>query len=175
MTDSEVIASSGDDPGLFGAIFERHFLAIHRYLHRRVGLHLAEDLASETFVIAFRRRASYDPGQEDARPWLFGIATNLLRRHHRTERRQLLAFARTGADPVAGSDPALEAAEDRAQAEAAWPVLAEALAAVRPSDRDVLLLYAWTDLTYQEVAPALGCPWARSGPGWPAPAGWCGG
>jgi RNA polymerase sigma factor (sigma-70 family) len=158
ITDAEVIASSEKDPRLFGAIFERHYVAIHRYLHRRVGLDLAEDLASETFVVAFRRRTSYDAAQENARPWLFGIATNLLRRHRRTERRMLAAYAKTGADPLVAADQELDAAEDRAEAEAAGPFLAEALAALRPADRDVLLLYAWADLSYQEVAGALGVP-----------------
>jgi RNA polymerase sigma-70 factor (ECF subfamily) len=143
---------------MFGAIFERHFVAIHRYLERRVGLHLAEDLASETFVVAFRRRATYDGGQDNARPWLFGIATNLLRRHWRTERRQLTAYAKTGTDPVVAFDPALDAAEDRAQAEAVEQPVAAALGALRPEDRDVLLLYAWADLSYREVATALGVP-----------------
>jgi RNA polymerase sigma factor (sigma-70 family) len=143
---------------LFGAIFERHFVPIHRYLNRRVGLDLAEDLASETFVVAFRRRAGYDWGREDARPWLFGIATNLMRRYRRTERRKLAAYARIGVDPLVASDPDLDAAEDRAQSQAAGPVLAQALAALRPGDRDVLLLHAWADLSYQEIAGALGVP-----------------
>jgi DNA-directed RNA polymerase specialized sigma24 family protein len=98
---------------LFGAIFERHFVPIHRYLNRRVGLDLAEDLASETFVVAFRRRAGYDWGREDARPWLFGIATNLMRRYRRTERRKLAAYARIGVNPLVASDSDLDAAEDQ--------------------------------------------------------------
>lgn len=109
-------------------------------------------------MIAFRRRASYDGDQDDARPWLFGIATNLIRRHSRTERRMLAAYAKTGADPLFALDPELDAAEDRAQAKAAGPFLAEALAALRPAERDVLLLYAWADLSYQEVARALEVP-----------------
>src|SRR5205823_4455183 len=86
ITDAEVIASSDSDPSEFGVLFHRHFLAIHRYLHRRVGPDLADDLASETFVIAFRNRAKYDTSHDDARPWLFGVATNLVRSHRRTER-----------------------------------------------------------------------------------------
>jgi RNA polymerase sigma-70 factor (ECF subfamily) len=95
---------------LFGAIFERHFVPIHRYLNRRVGLDLAEDLASETFVVAFHRRAGYDWGREGARPWLFGIATNLMRRYRRTERRRLAAYTRIGVDSLVASDPDLDAA-----------------------------------------------------------------
>lgn len=52
----------------------------------------------------------------------------------------------------------MDAAEDRAQAESVEQSLAAALAALRPEDRDVLLLYAWADLSYREVAAALGVP-----------------
>ena len=157
MTDAEVIASSDSDPDQFGVLFHRHFLAVHRYLHRRVGPDLADELASETFGIAFRRRATYDTSQADARPWLFGIATNLVRAHRRTERRKLAAYARTGVDPVA-TDPGFDAAEDRAAADSAGPALARALAALLPEQRDVLLMFAWADLSYQEIARALDCP-----------------
>jgi len=137
-------------------IFDRHFVAIHRYLHRRVGRELAEDLAAETFAVALRRRAGHDPHRADARPWLFGIAANLLRHHRRTERRQLVAYARSGVDPV--SEGGFEAADDRVDARAAGPALAWALAALKPWDREVLLLHAWADLTYQEIADALSIP-----------------
>jgi RNA polymerase sigma factor (sigma-70 family) len=156
LTDAEIIASSGPDPGQFALIFDRHFAAIHRYLHRRVGRELAEDLAAETFAVALRRRAGYDPHRADARPWLFGIAANLLRHHRRTERRQLVAYARTGADRV--SEGGFEAADERVDADAAGPALAGALGALKPWDREVLLLHAWADLTYQEIADALSIP-----------------
>jgi RNA polymerase sigma factor (sigma-70 family) len=152
------MATSGEDPGRFAVIFDRHFPAVHRYLRRRVGLDLADDLAAETFAVAFRRRRAFDAGREDARPWLFGIATNLLRRHRRTERRRLAAYARTGVDPVTVDDPGLEAVEGRVQADAASRALAHALASLRAEDRDVLLLFAWADLTYREIADALGIP-----------------
>jgi len=79
-----------------------------------------------------------------------------MRRYRRTERRKLAAYARIGVDPLVASDPDLDAAEDRAQSQGAGPVLAQALAALRPGDRDVLLLHAWADLSYQEIAGALG-------------------
>jgi RNA polymerase sigma factor (sigma-70 family) len=157
ITDAEVIASANEDPGRFRPIFDRHFVAIHRYLHRRVGLDLADDLASETFLVAIRGRARYDLTQEDARPWLFGIATNLLRHHRRAERRRFAAYGRRGVDPH-GPDPEMEAAEDRADAIASRLGLARALLALRSGDRDVLLLYAWAELSYREIARALGIP-----------------
>ena len=156
-TDAEDIASSDDDPERFGLLFYRHFPAIHRYVNRRVGPDLADDLASETFAIAFRRRATYDMSQGDARPWLFGIATNLVRSHRRTERRRLAAYARTAVDHMA-TTPEFEAAEERVRAARARPSLALALAALPPEHRDALLLFAWADLSYQEIAQALNCP-----------------
>src|SRR5690348_17849622 len=90
--DHELIRMSGDRPELFGQIFDRHAAAIHRYLARRVGATLADDLTAETFLIAFRGRDRYDIGQRDALPWLYGIAANLLRGHQRTELRQYRAL-----------------------------------------------------------------------------------
>jgi len=156
LSDAEIIASSRTAPDRFGAIFDRHFALIHRYLHRRVGQILADDLAAETFAIAFRERGNYHSDREDARPWLFGIAANLLRRHRRTERRSLAAYARSGVDPVA--EAGFDAVEDRVVADAAGASIAHALKRLRAEDREVLLLYAWADLTYHQIADALAIP-----------------
>jgi len=121
-----------------------------------VGPDRAEDLASETLVIAFRRRASYDRSREDARPWLLGIAANLLRDHRRSERRQLLAYARAPADRVFTDD--LEASDERLDADASGPAVALALAGLKPAQREILLLFAWGGLTYEEIGEALGIP-----------------
>lgn len=131
-------------------------MAIHRFLRPRVGPQLAEDIAAETFSVAFRRRDGYDLQRADARPWLFGIAANLLRHHRREERRRLLAYAKVGTPGAI--EPAFDDADARVDAGAAGPALALALAALRPWDREVLLLYAWADLTYQEIADALAIP-----------------
>jgi RNA polymerase sigma-70 factor (ECF subfamily) len=154
-TDAEIIRASQADPRLFAAIFDRHFDAIYRYLRRRVGESLADDLAAETFTTAFAVRGKYDLRREDARPWLYGIASNLLRHHYRREERQLRAYARTGVDPVQAD---LDEVLDRVDAATAGPRLARALASLDRRDRDVLLLYAWADLSYQDIADALGIP-----------------
>jgi RNA polymerase sigma-70 factor (ECF subfamily) len=154
-SDAAIIAASGGDPALFGEIFDRHSAAINRYLTRRLGASDGEDLTAETFVIAFRSRRRYDGSVEDARPWLFGIAANLLRRHWRTEQRRLRAYARTGVDPVADEIPD---AERRLDAAAAGPQLARALASISADDREVLLLFAWADLSYEQIALALEIP-----------------
>ena len=157
-TDAHIIAACEDEPERFRELFERHFGPTLGFLRRRIGSEIAEDLAIETFALAFRRRRTYDPTRHDARPWLLGIATNLLRHHRRAERRKLLAYARTGADPLGALDPGFEAAEARTDAGAVGPALALALANLRSSERDVLLLFAWADLSYTEIADALDVP-----------------
>jgi RNA polymerase sigma factor (sigma-70 family) len=153
-TDADCLARSLREPKAFELIFARHFRAVHRYLHRRAGRDLADELAAETFALAFERRASCR-ASGSVLPWLYGIATNLLRRHWRAERRQLRAYARTGVDPwVAYEDDAAT----RVDGAALGVRLARALAAMRPRERDALLLYALADLSYEEIALALDVP-----------------
>ena len=155
-SDADVITASRDEPAEFAAIFDRHFDAIHRYLARRVGSVLADDLASETFTIAFDIRGRYDVSRPDARPWLFGIATNLVRHHRRGEVRRLNAYARLDRASETGAD--LDRIADRLDAARAGKHLAEALSRIPARDRDALLLFAWADLRYEEIAVALGIP-----------------
>ena len=82
-TDSTAIARSIARPDAFSVIFDRDFLGAHRYLSRRVGRELADDLASATFTVAFERRRGFRTESDSALPWLLGIATNLLRNHRR--------------------------------------------------------------------------------------------
>ena len=158
--DDELIGRSRSEPAAFAVIFDRHHAQLYRYLNRRVGAALAADLAAETFVVAFARRGDYRPGTGDARPWLYGIAHNLLRNQLRQERRQLAAYARRGVDPLADPESVAEfaRADSRADAVAASAALAEVLARMSARDRDVLLLYAWADLSYAEIAAALEIP-----------------
>jgi RNA polymerase sigma factor (sigma-70 family) len=152
-SDAAAIARSLESPGAFAGVFERHHAAIHRYLSRRLGANLADELAAETFAVAFARRGRYDVAVADARPWLFGIATKLAHRHWRSEERQLRAFARTGVDPVTPAPD--DAVVARADAAGASRALAAALAGLTAKERDVLLLYAWEQLGQPEIAVAL--------------------
>lgn len=155
--DSELIKDSGADPERFGALFDRHAGEIHRFLARRVGVSVADDLVSETFLVAFRLRARYDSSRVDARPWLFGIATNLLRRHRRSEGAHYRLLARTGTDPLDSRDHAEDVA-DRMTAAGEARQVAAALAALTPKERDVLLMSVWAGLSYDEIATALSIP-----------------
>jgi RNA polymerase sigma factor (sigma-70 family) len=156
--DAAVIARSRADAQAFATIVDRHFAAIHRYLARRIGNDRADDMAAQAFAIAFRRRGDFDADAESARPWLFGIATNVLRNDLRSERRMLAAIARL--DTGGADDFAEEVERSLARAQAASDVaqIAGAIAALDPDQRDVLLLHAWGELSDGEIAAALGVP-----------------
>jgi RNA polymerase sigma factor (sigma-70 family) len=156
ISDAEIIARSRADPSGFAVIFDRHYAAIRRYLGRRVDRALADEMAGEAFVRAFAGRDGYDGAHVDARPWLYGIATNLVRKHQRTEERRRRAYARV-LDPGFSSG-GLDGADGRADAAALGPAVAAALARLQPADRDALLLLALTDLDYEGIAIAMGVP-----------------
>jgi RNA polymerase sigma factor (sigma-70 family) len=153
-TDAEVIASSMTSPSSFGELFDRHATTMFRYFVRRVGPDQADSLLGDLFRIAFERRASFDTARPEARPWLYGIASNLLAKHRRREARRLQATARlvrrttTPADPFDDVDARLDAAN-------LWTRIAAAIATLPTGERDALLLFAWEDLPYDQIASAL--------------------
>ena len=139
--DAAVIRLSRHEPEQFAILFRRHAGQIQRYVVRRLGADAADDVVAETFLLAFRQRDRYDPVRTDARPWLYGIATNLIGRHRRSEIRQYRALARTGVDPV--TEPFTDQVDARVSATAAGRRLAGALARLPAGHRDILLLVAW--------------------------------
>jgi RNA polymerase sigma factor (sigma-70 family) len=153
-SDAEVIGRSLDEPEAFGLIYDRHAAIVLRFLGRRVGAGVAEGLVGELFRIAFERRKTFDASRVSALPWLYGIGSNLLRKHRRGEARRLRASARMAAD---------EATDRRASARALdarmlFPLVADAIEALPDGEREALLLFAWEDLSYQSVAEALELP-----------------
>ncbi|GAB1516237.1 sigma-70 family RNA polymerase sigma factor [Actinophytocola sp. KF-1] len=150
---------SAPDPGpVFGTLFDEHAGALHAYLARRVGDEVADDLVSETFLVALQQRHTYDPARAGVRPWLYGIATNLLRRHVRQEVRGWRARARVvGTERLHAESHEVRATEQLAARQRVRQ-LAGALAALEPGDRDVLLLTSWGHLSSAEVSQALGIP-----------------
>ncbi len=154
--DSEIIRRSQETPAAFAELYDRHAAAIHRYASRRIG-QAADDIMSETFLVAFQRRESFDGSADDARPWLFGIATVLLNKHRRQEARAWLGIVADGLAAVgAASDD--ERVDDRVDADREIRALAAAIHRMPARDRDALLLYAWGDLDYEGVARALDVP-----------------
>ncbi|MFI6297615.1 RNA polymerase sigma factor [Nonomuraea sp. NPDC050790] len=162
VDDAALIERSWRRPDVFAVLYDRYFDEIHRYLAGRLGTHIADDLAAETFLVAFRKRRTYDVARGAVRPWLYGIATKLLAQHRRSETRRLAAFQRAPADVPADDGPE-DRVTTRVAAASAQGRLASALERLSHGDRDVLLLIALADLSYEEVAQVLDIPFGTVG------------
>ncbi len=154
--DASLIRLSLSDPERFTSIVERHGEALHRYFSKRAPHSALDDLVSDTFLTAFRSRQNYDLSYLDARPWLFGIATNVLRHHRRSEGRRIARMGRRRAE-----EPEQDRTEDIESSVAAYAEVDKmrwALDQIDERYRDVLMLVAGPGLTYEEMARALGIP-----------------
>ncbi|MDJ0376255.1 sigma-70 family RNA polymerase sigma factor [Cryobacterium sp. PH31-L1] len=154
--DNDVIERSARDPAVFATLYDRHAPSVFRYAAQRLGDHAADDVMSETFLVAFERRSAYDLTVVDARPWLLGIATRLMRKHVRLE---ATAWKGMTADLAAQIVPDLiDLAGARIDAHRLTQRLAKALRRLSEIDRDTLLLYAWGNLDYAAIATAMEVP-----------------
>jgi RNA polymerase sigma-70 factor (ECF subfamily) len=132
-------------------LVREHGQAVHAYLARRAGRGVADELLTEVWLRAWRSRGSYDIGWADPRPWLYGIARNVLRAHWRMRADRLEGPFHLAEDPWPAVDDRLDAGHLRL-------ALSAALAALGEDYREVVLLVAWEQLTPAEVAMALGLP-----------------
>lgn len=155
-TDSEIIQESWQAPEQFGTLYHRYATVLYGYAYQRVGQSAAEDLVADTFLAAFDQRRRYDLAHSNARPWLFGILTNKIARRGRAERTHYRAYARAWQAPV--EDAPDERVAEQVTAGAQRARLAAALCRLRRDDRHVLLLVAWGQLSYEEVAEAMNIP-----------------
>jgi RNA polymerase sigma factor (sigma-70 family) len=155
-TDAEVIRASWQDPDRFGTLYDRYATVLYGYACLRIGRSPAEDVVADTFLAAFAQRHGYDIARPDARPWLFGILTNKIAERSRSEKIHLRAYARAWQNPV--PEAIADRVADQVTAQAQRGRLAAALSRLNAADRHVLLLIAWGQLSYDEVAQALGIP-----------------
>lgn len=141
----------------FGVLFERHARAVYNYCFRRTAdWAMAEDLTSAVFLEAWRRRHEIAPPDMSILPWLFGVATNLLRNVGRTRRRYRHAIGRL---PQWVSDPDFsDDVVQRLDAERSMRLVLEQLRHLPPHERDVLALCVWMGTSYEDAAAALGVP-----------------
>ncbi|WP_214107657.1 RNA polymerase sigma factor [Acrocarpospora catenulata] len=145
------------DPDGFAALYDRHFAEIYGYVAARLGRQVADEVAADTFLTAYRKRHSFDPARGEVRPWLYGIATRLVSDHRRSETRRLRALLRLPADGEAENGHEDRVAT-RVDAAGVQGRLAAALAELSDGDRDALLLVALAGLTHEETARALDIP-----------------
>ena len=128
----------------FAALFGRHHRQVYAYAVSRAGRDLADDIVSDTFLVAWRR---LDAVPDDPLPWLLGVARKVVLERHRDAARQLSLVAQASA-PVEG-DVAVAVAERAA-------TLA-ALDALGTADRELLTLVGWHGLAAREAAQVVGC------------------
>ncbi|WP_285619393.1 RNA polymerase sigma factor [Kineosporia sp. NBRC 101677] len=156
-SDADLIAGclAGDEDA-FVRMVSRHEEAISRYLVRQVGREAAQDLLGEVWIEAYTSRASYDRSYADARPWLYGVALNQVRRLWRNRPPENL-IPDMGELPIAWDPwPTVEIRLDAREA------LRGALAALRPDARDVLTLVVGEDLAVVDAARVLGITAAKA-------------
>jgi RNA polymerase sigma factor (sigma-70 family) len=139
----------------FGELFERHAPAVLRFCFRRTGNSaVAEDLTSIVFLEAWRRRDRTVFFGGSGRPWLFGVALNVLRSQARAERRHREVLARLPAGDA--PEPESEAAIARLDAERQMRDVLKASEQLGRREREVLELCVWEGLSTEEAALALG-------------------
>jgi RNA polymerase sigma factor (sigma-70 family) len=155
-TDAALLArTQAGDTEAFGTLFERHAPAVLRFCFRRTGnAAVAEDLTSIVFLEAWRRRDRTTFFEGQARPWLLGVALNVLRSQARAERRYREVLARLPADQAA--EPESEVAIARLDAETEMRAVLRAVQQLGQRERDVLELCVWEGLSTEEAALALG-------------------
>ncbi|MFC4912432.1 RNA polymerase sigma factor [Actinomadura gamaensis] len=155
-SDARDVVGSLTEPDRFTEVYDRHADSVRRYVAARLGAEAADDVAAETFLTAFRRRADFDPERGVVRAWLFGIATRLIGEHRRVEERRYRTLAKLG--PGRPDDGPEEDVTSAVDARLVQPRLAAALRRLSAKERDVVLLVALTDLGHAEIAAALGIP-----------------
>jgi RNA polymerase sigma factor (sigma-70 family) len=158
-SDASVIATSLAEPDRFAEIFDRHFATVFRFAERRVGRDQASEVASETFARAFAKRGSFRPGAVDALPWLLGIASKLILHERRRFVRYLAAVERASAEiRTVDQEGALGSVDRRLDAPTNWARMRAALLTLGDTDRELLLLVIWDELSYEEAAAVLDLP-----------------
>jgi RNA polymerase sigma factor (sigma-70 family) len=145
------------DPDAFGVLFDDYARAVHSLGYRLTGSSQeAEEIVSLTFLEAWRLRAGVEPDGDSLRPWLLGIAVNVVRNFSRASRRHRAAMARLPA-PSPVPDFADEVA-GRIDDTARLAVVRAAFRRLRPAEQDVIALCTWSGLDYAAAASALGVP-----------------
>lgn len=135
------------DEERFNRLYEAHRADLERFVYRRVPASNVDDIVAETFLTAWRR---LDDAPAEARPWLFGIARNVLLRNIRSAGRWNSLHVRLAAEPRGPAEELAGTVATRTDLARAWSKLA-------PGEQEVLALVAWDGLSARDAAAVLGC------------------
>jgi RNA polymerase sigma factor (sigma-70 family) len=153
--DADAVAASLTRPDCFGVLFNRYHGAIWAFLARAAGHDAADELAGDVFVAAFTNRHRYDPSCGTVRAWLYGIAMNLQRTRWRSDARQARALERVAGGLVGAVTP-IDTADEMLDGRHQLDQVRHAMACLPERHREVLTLFVWERLSYEEIASALG-------------------
>jgi RNA polymerase sigma-70 factor, ECF subfamily len=129
----------------FAALYKDSYGAIYAYASRRVGPGAADEIAAETFLVAWRK---FDVLPSDPLPWLYGVARNVVAREYAASGRRRETWAALERERPCSTDSG-EDGDD--------PRLWDAWGQLNAGDREVLALVAWEELSVADAARALGC------------------
>jgi RNA polymerase sigma-70 factor (ECF subfamily) len=157
LDDESVLRVSLSEPERFGELFDRHHRTIWVYVSRLAGTDVADDIVGDVFVVAFANRRTFDGSRGTVRAWLYGIATNRLRTRLRSEFRARRAFAKVARSQIAAED-GTTVVDDADELAASMDAVLRAMSRLRRSERELIVLHAWEELSYAEMAIALDVP-----------------
>lgn len=150
---------SCEDPDTWvEGLFDEHVDTIYAYLSRRLGSEAGRDATSDVFRLALENQRSFDPSRGTPLAWLYGIAGNVVRRHWRTEKRHLARVAALRPFAPLHSDEETEAVDRRLDSLSYHAAVMDAVAALPDADRELLVLFAWEDRSYSEIASVMSVP-----------------
>jgi RNA polymerase sigma factor (sigma-70 family) len=136
----------------FERLYAQHADPLLGFLVYRTGDRvLAEDILADTFERVLRARRRFDPRKASEKTWIYTIALNCLRGHHRRLRAEARAMERTEVRVAAGAPLWTEAVE-------VHDALSRALATLREEEREAIALRYGADLTVPEIARITGQP-----------------
>jgi RNA polymerase sigma-70 factor, ECF subfamily len=129
----------------FATLYEDCYGSIYAYASRRAGSQAADEIAAETFLVAWRK---FDQLPAEPLPWLYGVARNVVMRHFAGGARLQQTRAALEHERASSSAEAEDACDAR---------LWEAWDQLSPRDREALALVAWEELSVADAARAFGC------------------
>lgn len=142
------------DKSAFSTVYREHYQALLWYIQRRNGgdLDHARDLVHDVWEIAWQRWHELPGGQQ--RPWLYGVAANLLANHHRRQQRADKAYLKAAENLVTQHTTVVG---ERLEWVDELDRVLHAMRQLKPQYQQALTVHAWEGLSGEALGKALGC------------------